>query len=248
MRSLHLHGLDEAAGNQLLASRGLSAMSGDEFALTQRYSGNPLALKLVADTVQDLFLGDVQEFLATDSLIFDDVRQVLDQHFARLTALDKKSSFGWQSGERRWMHPPCVAICCGPQAAAPCWKRSTVPQRRSLIERQIDGFALQNVITEYLTDCVVEAAIYELAGGEFDLLHRHALLIAQAKDYIRRSQERLILQPLAHQLTIQFGRAKLRDHFARLVQALHDDAQTGQVMPRKYPQPALADEAGRGWI
>lgn len=227
VRSLHLHGLDEAAGNQLLVSRGLSAMPGEEFALTQRYSGNPLALKLVADTVQDLFLGDIQEFLATDSLIFDDVRQVLDQQFARLTALEQEILI-WLAIGRTTMDAPALRghLLQAPSGRALLEALNRL-QRRSLIERQFDGFALQNVITEYLTDHVVEVAMQELAGGHFDLLHRHALLIAQAKDYIRRSQERLILQPLAHQLTIQFGRAKLRDHFAGLVQELHNKVERG---------------------
>ncbi|MCB0108697.1 MAG: hypothetical protein KDE53_22405, partial [Caldilineaceae bacterium] len=225
VRSLHLHGLDEAAANQLLVSRGLSAISEDEFALTQRYSGNPLALKLVADTVQDLFLGDIQEFLTTDSLIFDDVRQVLDQQFARLTALEQEILI-WLAIGRTTMDVPALRghLLQAPSGRALLEALNRL-QRRSLIERQIDGFALQNVITEYLTDRVVEVATQELAGGQFELLHRHALLIAQAKDYIRRSQARLILEPLAHQMTMQFGLANLRDHFARLIQQLHDDAE-----------------------
>ena len=61
--------------------------------LIERYSGNPLALKLVADTVDNIFGGDITEFLADDALIFDDIRTVLDQHFARLTDLEQQILF-----------------------------------------------------------------------------------------------------------------------------------------------------------
>jgi len=49
----------------------------------ERYSGNPLVLKLVAQTIQELFAGNVGAFLRNETPIFDDIRDVLDQQFAR---------------------------------------------------------------------------------------------------------------------------------------------------------------------
>jgi hypothetical protein len=37
--------------------------------LVQRYSGNPLALNLVVDTIQDLFAGDITAFLGDETLL-----------------------------------------------------------------------------------------------------------------------------------------------------------------------------------
>ncbi|MEZ4609047.1 MAG: pentapeptide repeat-containing protein [Caldilineaceae bacterium] len=56
-------------------------------------------------------------------------------------------------------------------------------QRRSLIESQAQGFGLQNVVTEYLSDRLADAVRAELESGEFRLMHRVALLNAQAKVY-----------------------------------------------------------------
>ncbi len=52
--------------------------------LVGRYSGNPLALKLVADTVRDLFGADVNAFLSGETPVFDDIRSVLDDQYDRL--------------------------------------------------------------------------------------------------------------------------------------------------------------------
>jgi hypothetical protein len=53
-----------------------------------RYSGNPLALQIVAETVKDVFGGGLASFMCEEALIFDDIRDVLDQQWSRLTALE----------------------------------------------------------------------------------------------------------------------------------------------------------------
>lgn len=224
VRTLHLDGLDEQAGHQLLASRGLSGSIVDEADLTQRYSGNPLALKLVADTVQDLFLGDLHEFLVEDSFIFDDVRRVLDQHFLRLTELEQEIPF-WLAIAREATDVPTLrsVLLHSPPMRALLEALHSL-QRRSLIERQTDGFALQNVITEYLTERLVESACSEVQAGDFMRLHHHALLRTSAKEYVRQSQVRLILQPLAQALTSAYGSVPLATHLRELANHLQASA------------------------
>ena len=70
-------------------------------------------------------------------------------------------------------------------------------RRRSLLERTERGplFGLHSVVLEYVTEQLVEDVAQELASGEPDLLLRQPLLKATAKDYVRRSQERLICRP-----------------------------------------------------
>lgn len=222
VRSLHLSGLDKTASEQLLVSRGLSGGTGNEVALAARYSGNPLALKLVADTVKDLFFGDVQEFLAADSLIFDDVRQVLDQHFARLSPLEQEILF-WLAIEREPVGVPSLRTnLLQPPMGRSLLEALNSLQRRSLLERQVDGFLLQNVVIEYLSERLVETAVRELLDIRLELLHRHPLLITQSKEYVRQSQVRLLLQPVAQQMETQLDPAQRREHFATIIQHLHD--------------------------
>ncbi|MCB0186766.1 MAG: hypothetical protein KDE31_21010, partial [Caldilineaceae bacterium] len=171
-----------------------------------RYSGNPLALKLVADTRDEIFGGDLTALLADESLIFDDIRAVLDQHFARLTDLEQQILF-WLAVEREATPPALLrANLVEPPPQRIFIETLRNLQRRSLVERQEAGFALQNVVTEYLTDRLIEVVYRELTTGEFKRLHQQALLKAQAKEYVRESQARVILQPVTEQLIARSGR------------------------------------------
>ena len=59
--------------------------------LIKLYRGNPLALKLVSTTIQDLFGGSVSNFLEQNTIVIgNDFRQILEQHFVRLSELEKK--------------------------------------------------------------------------------------------------------------------------------------------------------------
>ena len=52
------------------------------------------------------------------------------------------------------------------------------------------------------------------------LFEKHALLLAQAKDYLRESQRRLILLPLLHRLLTIFGKEALEQRFQSLLATL----------------------------
>ncbi len=85
VHSLAIGGLGAAVGGELLVARGLVGLDSSTAALVERYSGNPLALGLIAEAIHEVFGGDIDAFLAEAAPIFDDIRDVLDQQFARLT-------------------------------------------------------------------------------------------------------------------------------------------------------------------
>ena len=88
VRSLRLVGLDEETARVLLADKGLSGTPRAWQRLIASYAGNPLALKIVAQAVSDLFGGDLDRFLQEGELIFNGVRSVLRQQVGRLTPLE----------------------------------------------------------------------------------------------------------------------------------------------------------------
>jgi NB-ARC domain len=58
--------------------------------LIQLYGGNPLALKIVSETIQDLFGGSVNQFLKQNTTFIDSgFRELLDQQFSRLSEPEK---------------------------------------------------------------------------------------------------------------------------------------------------------------
>ena len=78
---------------------------------------------------------------------------------------------------------------------------------------------MQNVVTEYLTDALITQVVRELTGDLPEgaahaddpaaALNRFSLRKARAKDYLRASQSRLILEPVAERTIEQLGQADL---------------------------------------
>lgn len=223
VQSIQLYGLDDDAGNELLTQRGLHGKSAGKTMLINRYSGNPLALKLVADTVDELFGSDISEFLAQESLVFDDIRAVLDGQFARLNDLEREI-LTWLAANREPMSlKELRSVLLYPPQQRQLIETIRSLQRRSLIEKSNlpqAGFGLQNVIIEYLTEYIIERICDELTDDKVDLLHRHAILNAQAKAYVRQSQARLVLQPVIERLVSTFGQTGMVQRFEHILDVL----------------------------
>ena len=88
VRSLQLEGLSVADGQAILRSKRLKVSESDSRSLVERYCGNPLALKIVSVTIQDVLAGQVSEFLSQKAAVFGDIRELLEQQFNRLSALE----------------------------------------------------------------------------------------------------------------------------------------------------------------
>lgn len=96
---------------------------------------------------------------------------------------------------------------------------------RSLIESNIGEFTQQPVVMEYMTDCLIKQVCQEIVTESSQYLLTHALMPAQAKDYICDSQIHLIVRPILNQLQITLGSAHQLEHkLGRLVTKLHFEA------------------------
>jgi WD40 repeat protein len=234
--SLQLIGLDARAGQELLQSGGLSGTAGLTASLLDRHSGNPLALKLVSRAIQELFNNDIAAFLSEETLIFDDIRDVLDQQFGRLSPLEQELLI-WLAIEREAVSLQTLEDNLIHQPA----KRNILEairslQRRSLLETRNGNFTLQNVVIEYLTDYLIERVCQEIetglseqpspqgtqseGGAEASLLNRYALMKAGAKEYVRQSQVRLILHPVSKRLVSRLGQRELEASIKDLLEQL----------------------------
>lgn len=231
VRGFDLFGLTREAGRALLKIQGLHTTIKHADDLVARYSGNPLALKLVADTICELLGGDVAAFLARETPLFDDIREVLDEQFGRLSSLERDLVI-WLAVERE----PLSLVGLENNLVELASRGEVLTairalQRRSLME-QVDGgnapaagervarFTLQNVVTEYVTERLLAKIAQEVVNEQPDWLNRYALLKAQTTEYVRQSQERLLVQPLAKQLTARLGRAGLATTLQRILDRL----------------------------
>ena len=227
VRTISLNGLDLADGQRLLRAHGLKSANETVGTLIERYSGNPLALHLVAETIQKFYEGDVSSFLREVTPVFGDIHHVLDQQFSRLSSLEQEIII-WLAVTREPMKmEDFQAVFLRPVSAQDLLEALWALQRRSLLEKTMAGFTLQNVIIEYLTDVVIERSVQELRTGQLALLKSHSLLRAQASSYLRLSQERLILQPIGDQLMADPGEIAIHALFKRLLDQLREELQSG---------------------
>lgn len=172
--------------------------------LGHRYSYCPLMLKIVATSIQDLFNGEIAAFMDTETLFFNGVRRLLDQQFQRLSSHEKIIMYWLAIGRKSLGLDALVEMMLTPLPKRKLLETLEALTTRCLIEKQAQGYTQQPVIMEYVTDILVEQVSAELETGELNLFLSHALLQASSKDYIRTSQGRLILQPIAMNLQAQF--------------------------------------------
>ncbi len=94
-------------------------------------------------------------------------------------------------------------------------------QARSLIETNAIGFSQQPVVMEYMTEQLVKRFYNDISAHTWFFFDRYALIKAQAKDYIREAQIRLILQPINDKLLAAFGNQQnLENHLHHLLAAV----------------------------
>jgi WD40 repeat protein/DNA-binding SARP family transcriptional activator len=223
VRSLRINGLDVDAGQALLRERGLTARFEQSADLVERYSGNPLALQLVAETIQELFAGNIAAFLHEAAPIFEDIRDVLAQQFERLAPLERELLL-WLAIERE----PISVADLQSDLVRPETQRAVLEalrslQRRSLLEQRGDRFTLQNMIMEYSTDRLISEVAQAFVNEAVEGVNRYALTKAQVKEYIRQAQIRLILDPVAQQLAARFGPTGVHARFHRLLSRLREE-------------------------
>ena len=197
--SLQLSGLEDNASQQFLQGQGLTGSEYDYAALGQHYAGNPLALRLVTGVIHDVFDANIAAFLRRGEHVFGDIRDLLDEQFERLSHQERRLLY-WLAIGRELV--PLDELVTDIAVVAPGDNVLEIldflRRRRSWIERGEVGqmFTLQPVIMEYVTARLLEQVYDEIQTGAFRLLSLHALMKAQAKDYVRDTQKRLILKPL----------------------------------------------------
>ncbi|MBP5974414.1 NACHT domain-containing protein [Brasilonema sp. CT11] len=201
VRSLELSGLNKDEAQRILAAKGISGSMDDEEKLIESYRGNPLSLKIAATTILDLFDGNISEFLQEETTVFNGVRNLLDRQFERLSPLE--------SDVMQWtcINREPVQVGDLQDDIVPTVSKANLLETlesltwRSLIEKGKNAnakatFTQQPVVMEYMTDRLVEGVCKEIITGKINLLNKYALIKATAKDYIRESQIRVILEPI----------------------------------------------------
>ena len=212
VRVLELHGLGTLEAQALLADKQLNGDAQAWASLVGRYGGNGLALKVVGETIRQLYVGNIAPFVAdavaTYGTVFGGIRRLLEVQAARLSPLER-DVLRRLAVEREPVSLAELAKDLPPGVAWTTFVEAIETlRRRSLVERGERGatFTLQSLVLEYMTDRLVETAADEIERGQPVVLVEQPLIKAQAKDYVRQTQERLIGAPILQHLTARLGR------------------------------------------
>ena len=215
VRSLRLSGSNEA-GSALLTAKGLTGDETQKQQLCDRYGNNPLAVKIVATSIQDLFDGEIGAFLQEDTFVFNGIRRLLDQQFERLSYREKSLMYwlainreGTAIAELESDMVPAVPRGKLLEVLEGLWGRALIEKAApTLLEKQSVCYTQQPVVMEYVTERLIEFFYEEIATEEIRLLVSHALSKATAKEYVKETQTRLILEPIVDRLHVTFKSQK----------------------------------------
>jgi WD40 repeat protein/transcriptional regulator with XRE-family HTH domain len=232
VRALRLARLDADACQQLLAEKGVAGSESQQKRLIEAYAGNPLALKIVAQTIVELFGGEIAPFLEQGEVVFGGVRELLGEQYARLSALEQ-SVLLWLAILREPVSlEELLAVLGAPLPRSQVLEAVDGLRRRSLIERgQRQGsFTLQSVVMEYVTARLIVEVTSEIKQGRLSRLVEHGLELATAKEYVRQTQQRLIVTPILADLRSAYPvRAAVEEQLLALLDRLRERADHAQA-------------------
>lgn len=206
VRSLTVRGLPLPACRDLLLNSGLHCVAEDWRVLAERYRGNPLTLKLAAETVRSSFHGNLATFLAQAETLPESIRSLLSAQIERASGVEQLLltwlALEWEPASAQQLRE---RIAC-PVANPGLPQALEALRQRFLIERPQDGsFSLQPIVRVYMIERLVERVADQLVGGKLDMVCTYALAQAAAKPYLRDTHVRLIVQPVLARIRAQVG-------------------------------------------
>jgi WD40 repeat protein/DNA-binding SARP family transcriptional activator len=189
----------------LIEARGLLGSAVQKQQLAEQYGGNPGAVKIVAASIQDLFEGNIAQFLNQEVVLFNGVQRLLAQQFERLSALEQ-SIMVWLAINREW-----VTLADLVEDMLPVVPQARLLEAieslswRSLIEQKQGNFTQQPIVMEYVIERFVEEITNEILEQKIVLFNQHSLIKTNSKEYIRQTQKELILTEISNRLRSRFG-------------------------------------------
>ncbi|WNZ25788.1 NACHT domain-containing protein [Leptolyngbya sp. NK1-12] len=249
VQSLYLNGSQDTA-LALIESKGLVGTDTEKLQLCEIYNSNPLALKIVASSIQNLFDGEIQGFLQTETIVFNGIRRLLDQQFERLSELEKTVMY-WLAINREYTSiaelledivPPVSRSHLLEALESLSWRNLIEIAPRSYRETPLQPredspgkYTQQSVVMEYVTEQFIEKIKAELLTQQLDFFNRFALIKTTVQDYIRESQIRVILMPIVTALRQTFREAESESHLRQILKCcdrhpLHPEYAAGNLL------------------
>jgi WD40 repeat protein len=174
VRSLQLFGLDIDTSLELIKSKISSQIHKTDWqGLIQHYQGNPLAIKIIVTTIQEVFDGNIKDFLNQEITLFGSICDLISEHFQRLSSLEMDLMY-WLAINREAVTLAELRLdLLLPVSSVKILEALESLSRRSLIEKQrkiisetsletnleinfSTSFTLQPVVMEYVTEKFIQ--------------------------------------------------------------------------------------------
>ena len=222
VRTLPLTGIADA-GADLLNKMSVEGKLSELQEISDRCQGNPLYLRIIANTIANNFEGDLEAFLESDRYTYAKISNILTAQLARLTT-DERLLIYYLAIQREPVSIESMIVHFTPLGL----DRSLPTTVDSLIKRSIvqaigsnntistklankpgknKRYTLQNVILEFTTDRLREDLSLELQLPEQGLFFFNHLPLhpTTSPTYIREIQQRLFLAPISRVIAQQHG-------------------------------------------
>ena len=179
------------------------------------------------------FDGNVSAFLEQGVILCNGVEALLKQQFDRLSEIEQQVLYWLAIGREAISIAELLAdfIPSGCRLGFTYATRTQVLaalqllDRQSLIEKSSGCFTLQPVVMEYITAVFVDRICKEITTLDLAIFNSHALIQAQAKDYVRESQVRMILVPLVDRPIGKLrSKLEIKDRLDRLLVKLRTES------------------------
>jgi len=224
VRTIRLQGITVETARQILDGKNLSGNDETWQQFVNGYSGNPMALKLASEPIDEVYNGNIDAFLKGATPIFTGVRDLLDAHLSRLSTVLERPILYWLAIEREAVSPDVLhANFLGGASESDLLEALGSLRRRSLVEKTSSGLTQQNVIMEYMTERFVELISNEIEMEMNFMLSDFPIMKVQTKEYIRNSQNRLILKPIVERLLLKMSKKELIDQLFLMLRRLQQE-------------------------
>ncbi|MGH2480958.1 MAG: WD40 repeat domain-containing protein, partial [Ktedonobacteraceae bacterium] len=165
------------------------------------------------------------------AVIFGSIHDLLAEQFARLSPLEQ-IVLCWLAIVREPVTiDEVLAVLVAPPPQGQVFEAIASLRRRSLIERgkRQASFTLQSVVLEYITTMLIAKVAHEIQQQRLDHLIAYGLEQASAKEYIRQTQQRLLVVPLLANLRkVYQARGEVEEHLHALLDLLRKRASYAQ--------------------
>lgn len=204
VRSLSLRGLQAEDAKNIFKDKGFSGSEMGLGELIDLYGGNPLALKVITTMIQEVFDGNVADFLKQNTLVLGDrLRTLLKQQVNRLSDLEKEVVYWLMIEGEPVSLSRLQANLLLPPTRSQLLEVLASLKRRGLIDKAtptlIDTstqasetlFTLQPLVMKYAIEEFVEQALDEIDAvletqdiKHLKLLRNHALIKSQSPSHL----------------------------------------------------------------